>query len=60
MSDNEFLTSAQAAELLGVSNQSLKNWHQSGAFVPALVTPTGHRRYSKTQIEEYLKQRKGK
>lgn len=42
----------QAAEILGVHPQSLRNWDNKGIFV-ALRTPGGQRRYSDEQLKEF-------
>lgn len=43
---------SQAAEILGVHPQSLRNWDRNGTFV-ALKTPGGQRRYSPEMLEVY-------
>lgn len=42
---------AQAAELLGIHPQTLRNWDRSGKFV-ALKTPGGQRRYSPEMLKD--------
>lgn len=44
----------EAAKLLNVHPQSLRNWDNNGSFV-AMRTPGGQRRYSESQIEEFGK-----
>lgn len=39
---------------LGVSTETLRNWHKSGVLIPAKVTDGGTRYYSEKQIREYL------
>lgn len=53
MSD-ELLSIGDAAEMLGISISTLRRWDESGRF-PAKETQGGHRRYSRPQIEVYLK-----
>ena len=44
-SANELLSIDQAAELLGVSLQTLRNWDKQGKLTPASRTAGNHRRY---------------
>jgi hypothetical protein len=44
------LSIGKAAELLGVSIDTLRRWDKSSAF-PAIKSPSGHRYYSSTEIE---------
>lgn len=48
---NDFITIDEAALLLGVSKQTLRNWEKGGKLIPALRTEGGHRRYLRGQIE---------
>lgn len=45
------MTTKQFAERIGVSVRTLIRWHQRGILVPAVVLPTGARRYSEDQVE---------
>lgn len=45
-------TSAQTANLLGVSRRTLERWRTSGKFVPEFKTLGGHSRYSEEQINQ--------
>lgn len=45
----------EAARLLGVSSSTLGSWQAKGILVPAQIFPSGHRRYSMSQIEEFIR-----
>ena len=45
------MTTKQFAARIGVSVRTLIRWHQRGILVPAVVLPTGARRYSEDQVE---------
>lgn len=49
----------QAAFLLGVSKQTIRNWEASGKIKPAVRTEGGHRRYTKSQIDAVKKEQLG-
>jgi len=49
----------QAAFLLGVSKQTLRNWEANGKLTPAARTDGGHRRYTKSQIDVVKKEQLG-
>jgi len=48
-----FLSISEAAELLGVHPETLRNWHKRGLLKP-FVTLGGHRRYAKADVEKLL------
>lgn len=52
---NKFLTIHQAAELLGVSSQTLRRWEREGKGLPVQRTTGGQRRYdiSKLPIQRH-------
>jgi excisionase family DNA binding protein len=52
-SSQRFLNVSEAAEFLGVSAASLRKWSDQG-LVPVYRTPGGQRRYSPTDLEEFL------
>lgn len=52
--DDSMLTIKQASVLLGVSEQTLRNWEKSGKLIPQR-TEGGHRRYSEQQINPLRK-----
>jgi excisionase family DNA binding protein len=47
------LSVGEAAYILGISTDTLRRWEKSGR-ITALRTPTGHRRYSRSDIQELL------
>jgi excisionase family DNA binding protein len=49
------LSISEAAKLLGVCDNTLRDWDESGKF-RAVRTEGGHRRYSLEQIREYLEE----
>jgi len=52
--DKELITISEAAELLGVSVDTLRRWDEKGQLT-ATRSEGGHRYYSKEQIENYSK-----
>ena len=53
MEPKNLLSIQDAAKLLNVSTKTLRRWEKSGKLVPQR-TEGNHRRYPKSQIEEYL------
>lgn len=53
MKGQDLLTSTQFAKAIGVSVVTLKRWHENGVLKAYLVEPTGRKKYSREQIEEY-------
>ncbi len=49
--DKNILSISEAASLLGVSDETLRNWERDGKLTP-FHTEGGHRRYHKTDIEK--------
>lgn len=52
----EYYSTSEAADLLGVTAKTLRTWDKNGAFKPEQLTLTGNRHYSRKQIEERLGQ----
>jgi len=52
---DKLLSIEEAARLLGISSQTLRNWESEGRIVPQ-HTKKGHRRYTKKQIYAIRKQ----
>jgi excisionase family DNA binding protein len=50
---SKLLNVSEAAEYLGVSAASLRKWSDDG-LVPVYRTPGGQRRYSLTDLEEFV------
>lgn len=49
-SGGDLLTVSQAADLLGVSGDTVRRWERAGR-ISAFRTPTGHRRFYRSEIE---------
>ena len=45
----------EVAKMLGLTTRTLRNYDKDKSFVPEMRTPKNHRRYSKEQIDEYIK-----
>jgi DNA-binding transcriptional MerR regulator len=45
----------EAARMLGISPSTLSTWQDKKILIPAQIFPSGHRRYSVSQIEEFIK-----
>ena len=55
---DEFVTIKEASEFLGVSPNTLRNWHRDGK-IPVHRNPmNGYRLFKKADLEELLKQGK--
>lgn len=52
--EKKYLRIGEAAELIGCSRQTLRNYHMKGILVPEIVFETGHRKYSVEQLEEFI------
>jgi excisionase family DNA binding protein len=51
---NEYLiTISEASRILGVSEVALRHWTDEGK-IKAFITPGGHRRYSKTELNNFM------
>lgn len=50
-----YIKIGEAARMLGVSSSTLGSWQAKGILVPAQIFPSGHRRYSLSQIEEFIR-----
>src|SRR5438876_4473394 len=49
----EWLTLGQAAKYLGVAQSTIRKWSDVGR-VPAFYTPGGHRRYRRSDLDNFL------
>ena len=52
-SEPDWLTLGQAAKYLGVAQSTIRKWSDQGR-VPAFYTPGGHRRYRRSDLDEFL------
>jgi excisionase family DNA binding protein len=50
----DIYTVSDAARLLGVSEQTLRNWDKRGKLKPSFVMARGIRLYSKELIDKFL------
>jgi hypothetical protein len=51
----KLLTISQAAEMIGVSIQTLRRWDGSGRLLSVRKKETGHRYYRESDIEEFIR-----
>jgi excisionase family DNA binding protein len=51
----DFLTIKEAAEFLGVTTTTLRNWDRRGKLVPVRHPLNGYRLYPRSDLEELLK-----
>ncbi len=49
--EEKFLTSGQAAKILGIHQDTLRNWDKTGKLKPHHVSATGYKYYTFSQIE---------
>lgn len=54
-SDKAYLTPNEVAELLIVSPVTVRSWTKKGLLV-AMVTPGGHRRFLKSEVERFVRE----
>lgn len=52
---DDLITIGEAARILQVSTRTLLRWHDQGRLVPAVVLPSGHRRYRRRDIERIVR-----
>lgn len=52
-SDTDLLTVGEAAAIATVSTDTLKRWEKAGR-IESLRTPTGHRRFRRSDVEGLL------
>lgn len=50
-----YIKIGEAARMLGVSTSTLGRWQDTGVLIPAQIFPSGHRRYTLSQIQEFIK-----
>lgn len=54
------LSSGETAVRIGVHKKTLTNWCLAGTCpIPFTTLPSGHRRFAKADIDQYLAQRTG-
>ena len=52
---DDLLTTAQVARRLGVSSRTLVRYAERGYVTPAMVLPSGHRRWRLEDVTEQLR-----
>jgi len=57
---NEYMTVGEAAELLGVSKDTLRRWDRAGKLKARRHPITGYRLYLKSDLKTLLRQIAGK
>jgi excisionase family DNA binding protein len=57
--DDQLLTPREVAEILGVRAATVGLWARIGVLKPALLTPGGHRRYRRADVEAFLEAGQG-
>jgi len=50
---DKLLSISKTAEILGVSDETLRNWHKEGKLIPT-KTQGGHRRYKQSDIDKLI------
>ena len=53
---DEFVTIREAAQILGVSLNTLRNWHRDGKMTVYRNPISGYRLFKKTDLEKLLQQ----
>lgn len=53
--DKKFLSIREAANYLGVTETTLRRWHNNGSFQASFLTPGGHRHYALSDLEKKTK-----
>jgi excisionase family DNA binding protein len=53
VADPDWLTLGQAARFLGVAQSTIRKWSDAGR-VPAFYTPGGHRRFRRSDLQEFV------
>lgn len=51
---DELLTTAQVARQLGISTRTLVRYAEKGYVTPAMVLPSGHRRWNLADVRNQL------
>ena len=54
MAEQELITISEAAEILGISIDTLRRWDKGGKLSPVKTSDAGYRLYSRSQLELFL------
>ena len=52
--EQEFIKIKEVAKMFGVSVPTIRNWERKGYIVPAITLPSGRKRYTRKQIEDFI------
>lgn len=52
----EYVTIREAADLMGVTPQTLRNWEKQGKLIPYRNPVNNYRMYKISQVEDFLDQ----
>jgi DNA-binding transcriptional MerR regulator len=55
VTDEELLTTAQVAKLIGISPRTLVRYAERGYVTPAFVLPSGHRRWKIDELRRQIR-----
>ena len=58
MPGSDLLTTAQVARQLGISPRTLARYAERGILVPAVVLPSGHRRWDMDDVRRQLREQR--
>lgn len=50
----QYLRTGEAADYIGISHQTLRNYHQQGLLIPERILDSGHRYYSLKQLDRFI------
>jgi excisionase family DNA binding protein len=53
-SDDDLLTTADVADMAGVSRQTVWRWAADGTLAAAVTLPSGHHRFRRSDVEALL------
>lgn len=54
MRDKKLFKTGAAAQYLGITPHTLRNWHYKNILVPELILESGHRFYTKEQLDKFM------
>ena len=51
---DNLISAAEAAKMINVTSQTIRNWTKSGRLTPCLITPTGRYMYNREYIQKTI------
>ena len=48
-----YMSIGKFSKEIGVTTQTLRNWHKEGKLIPDIITDSGTRYYSEEQVEKF-------